>query len=486
MSFDPSTFAARRDDFSSRLRGGIAVLPASTEVVRNYDVHYEFRQDSDFWFLTGLDEPEAVAVLDPSHPEERFVLFVRPRDREMEIWNGFRAGVDGAIEDFGADAAYPIDDLDQELIRRFVGRAAVYTPLGNASFAGRVTGLVNRVRGVATRYGRPVPVEVRDAAPLLHDLRLRKTPEEIERLRRACALTAAGHAEAMRFTRPGLFEYQVQAAMEYVWRVHGSMRNGYPSIVASGANACVLHYTENDRRIEDEDLVLIDAAAEIDYFSSDITRTFPANGTFTAAQRSIYDVVLAAQRASFDLTRPDATMKMLHRASVETITEGLVDLGLLPGPVEDALAMHHYKEFFMHGTGHWLGLDVHDAGSYGVDGKPRPLEPGMSFTIEPGIYVDPKRDTLRLSRLEYDAEEWTERRIMMGTAAAKKLEAGEREAAGWFEHPVAEEFRGIGVRIEDDVLITSDGYENMTAEVPTEPSEIEAMCAEAPHVPLDV
>ncbi len=486
MTFDPSTFADRRDDFSGLLRGGIAVLPASTEVVRNFDVHHEFRQDSDFWFLTGFDEPDAVAVIDPSHPEERFVLFVRPRDRELEIWNGYRAGVEGAIETFGADAAYPIAELDQELIRRFVGRSAVYTPLGNASFAGRVTRLVNRVRGVGTRYGRPVPVEMRDAAPLLHDLRLRKTTEEIDRLRRACALTAEGHAEAMRFTRPGLYEYQVQAAMEYVWRVNGSMRNGYPSIVASGANACVLHYTENNRRIEDEDLVLIDAAAEIDYFSSDITRTFPANGVFTTPQRSIYDIVLAAQHASFDITGPEATMKMLHRASVEAITEGLVDLGLLPGPVDSALSMHHYKEFFMHGTGHWLGLDVHDAGTYGVDGSPRLLEPGMSFTIEPGIYVDPDRETLKLSRLEYDADEWTERRIMLGTPAAKKLEAEEQEAAGWIEHPVAEEFRGIAVRIEDDVLITGDGYENMTAGVPTDPAEIEAMCAEAPRVPLEV
>ncbi len=486
MSFDPSPYASRRDDFAEVLRGGIAVIPASREVTRNFDVEYEFRQDSDFWFLTGFGEPDAVAVIDPSHPEERFVLFVRPRDREMEIWNGYRAGVEGAKERYGADAAYPIASLDEELAKRFIGRGAVYTPLANTGFTGRMTGLVNRVRGAATRYGRPVPVELRDAAPLLHELRLRKTPAEIARLRAACTLTAAGHAEAMRFAAPGLYEYQVQAAMEYLWRVNGSMRNGYPSIVASGANAVVLHYTENDRRMEDGDLLLVDAAAEVDYFSSDITRTFPVNGVFSAPQRAVYEVVLAAQHASLEMCRPDATMKGIHRGSVEVITKGLVELGLVPGPVEDALARHHYREYFMHGTGHWLGLDVHDAGAYGVDGKPRLLEPAMSFTVEPGVYIDPEREVVKLSLLEFDPDEWAERRMLLGTAAAKKLEDEEREAAGWVEHPVPAEFRGIGVRIEDDVLITADGYENLTAEVPTDPDDVEALCAETPRVPLDV
>ena len=483
MSFDPAPYASRRSRFAEQLRGGIAVIPAATEVVRNNDVHFDFRQDSDFWFLTGFGEPDAVAVIDPSDPDEQFVLFVRPHDRELEIWNGYRAGIDGARATFGADGAHQVSDLEQELIHRFVGRAAVYTPLRNSAFANRITGVVNRVRGVANRYGRAVPVEVRDATPLLDELRLRKTPEDVERLRRACALTAAGHAEAMRFARPDVYEYQVQAAMEYVWRANGSVRNGYPSIVASGPNACVLHYTVNDRLMEDGDLLLIDAAAEIDYFSSDITRTFPVNGVFSGPQRAVYDVVLAAQEASLQMCGPDATMKGIHRASVEVIAAGLVDLGLLPGPLENTISMGHYREYYMHGAGHWLGLDVHDAGSYGVDGKPRLLEPSMSFTVEPGIYVDPEREVLKLSLLEFDTDEWTERRLMLGAAAAKKLETQERDAAGWIEHPVAPEFRGIGIRIEDDVVITDDGFENLSVDVPKDPADIEALWAEEPLLP---
>jgi Xaa-Pro aminopeptidase len=483
MTIDASAFAGRRERFSDLLRGEIAVIPAANEAVRNHDVHHEFRQDSDFWYLTGFGEPDAVVVIDPSHPEERFVLFVRPRDREREIWDGYRAGVEGAREIYGADAAHPIEELADQLARRMVGRTAVYTPLARTAFAGRVTGLVNRVRGLADRFGRAAPVEVRDAAPLLHELRLRKTDDEVAALRRACALTAAGHAEAMRFATPGLYEYQVEAAMEYVWRAGGSPRNGYESIVASGPNACVLHYTTNDRRMEAGDLLLIDAAAEVEYFSSDITRTFPVDGRFRPEQRAVYDVVLAAQHAALAPAAPGGTMKAIDRAAVEEIAAGLVSLGLLPGPLDRVMATHQYREFFMHGTGHWLGHDVHDAGAYGVDGAPRPLEPGMAFTVEPGIYVDPHREVARLSLLEYDLDEWTERRILLGTKAARKLEEAERAEAGTIDHPVPEALRGVGVRIEDDVLITASGHENLTAAVPTDPDAVEAMCAEAPTLP---
>ena len=403
MSTDLSPFATRREHFAEALDGGIAVIPAGTEAVRNFDVHYEFRQDSDFWFLTGFHEPDAVAVIDPSHPEEQFVLFVLPRDREMEIWNGYRAGVEGARERYGADAAYAADLLDDELARRFLGRHTVYTPLGNTAFASRITGLINKVRGAATRYGREVPFGMRDVSGVIGELRLRKTPAEIESLRRACSLTALGHAEAMRFAAPGRYEYQVQAAMEYLWRVKGSRRNGYPSIVASGPNACVLHYTGNDRKMEDGDLLLVDAAAEIDYYSSDITRTFPVNGRFTEHQARLYDTTLAAQRAGIAAVRPGATL-----AEIELACKAVIDEAGL-------------SRYIRHGATHYVGLEVHDPGD-----RKRPFVPGVAFTIEPGLY-DPETS--------------------------------------------------VGIRIEDVVVVTEDGCEVITDEVPKDRATIEALMA---------
>lgn len=467
-----------------RIGGGIAIVPAAKEMVRNDDVHHAFRQDSDFWYLTGFEEPEAVAVLDPSHPDERFVMFVRPKDRETETWDGYRAGVDGAKADYQADAAYKLADLDKVLKERMIGRRVVYTPMRQRPFAQRIAGLMTALRSVAIRYGRPVPDQLHDASAIFDEMRLHKTSDEIELLQRAGEISALGHAEAMRFAKPGVYEYQVAAAMEYVWRMHGSRRDGYPPIVAAGSNACILHYTENDSILEDGDLLLIDAAAEYAYFSADITRTFPINGRFSAEQRTIYELVLAAQQASLVTSIQGSTMKAVHGASVDTITEGLVELGLLPGPLDRARHMHHYKEFFMHGTGHWLGHDVHDSGNYGIDGKPRHIDVGMSFTVEPGIYVSQDRPIVKLPLLEYDPDAWTERRMMLGAAAAKKLEAAEREAAGYEEFQVAEPFLGIGVRIEDDILITEDGPVNLTASIPSDPDEIEALCATPATLPL--
>jgi len=467
-----------------RLGGQIAVIPAATETIRNDDVQHSFRQDSDFWYVTGFEEPDAVAVLDPSHPDERYILFVRPRDRELETWNGYRAGTEGAVDDYGADAAYPIADLEKVLKARLVGRRAVFTKMRDSTFSQRVADLLTSVRGLAARFGRPVPDQLVDISTIFGEMRLYKTADEIELLRRAGSISALGHAEAMRFTQPELYEFQVQAAMEYMFRISGSQRNGYPSIVAGGVNACILHYHENNAPLRDGDLLLIDAAAEYGYFSADITRTFPINGKFTPEQRAIYEVVLAAQQAAMRAGVVGSTMKTVHETSIGTITEGLVDLGLLPGPTQRIRAMNHYREFFMHGTGHWLGHDVHDSGNYGIDGKPRHLEVGMSFTVEPGIYVAPDQPVLKLSLLEYDQDVWTERRLMMGSVAARKLEAEERDAAGWIEYETPEAFRGIGVRIEDDVLITEAGPENLTAALPTDPDEVEAQCREKPFVPL--
>jgi len=289
----------------------------------------------------------------------------------------------------------------------------------------------------------------------------------------------------MRFAQPGMWEYQVQAGLEYFWRLDGSPRNGYDSIVASGANACILHYIENDEQIGDDDLILIDAAAEVDGYSSDITRTFPANGEFTGPQRATYEVVLAAKKKGLGLAVPGSSLRTIHDESTRVLTEGMVDLGLLPKSLDESLAMHHYQQFFMHGTSHWLGLDVHDRGSYRIDGVHRPLEPGMVFTVEPGIYVAPDKAEIELTLLEYDLDEWNERRIRLGKKAAAAQEEDEKENAEKIKHEVPREFLGIGVRIEDDVLITPEGHENMTDSVPNEIDEIEALCAEESVLPRE-
>jgi Xaa-Pro aminopeptidase len=315
-------------------------------------------------------------------------------------------------------------------------------------------------------------------------MRLIKTDDEIEALRRVCDLSAKGHSEAMRFAAPGLHEYQVQAALEYHWRLEGARHNGYPSIVASGPNACILHYVENDRRVEDGDLILIDAAAELEGYSADITRTFPVNGRFTAPQRAVYDVVLAATHKGLDMSAPGSSSRAIHDAATRVLTEGMIDLGLLPKGLDESLAMHHYREFFFHGTGHWLGLDVHDAGTYRVDGGAyRKLEPGMAFTVEPGLYIAAGKGEITLTLLEYDQDEWNQRRILEGRAAAMAKEAEAKEHAEKITHQVPADFLGIGVRIEDDVVLTDAGHENLTASVPKEIDEVEALCAESSTLP---
>lgn len=457
---------------------GIVVIPASTEQIRNDDVPHDFRQDSNFFYLTGFPEPDAVAVITPDHPEGDYTLFVRPRDPELEAWNGYRAGTDGAMSQYGADQAYPISELDEVLTRLMIGREALWYQSGNEAQDSRMTSIISKARSHRERYGGAVPGSIRDVSVVVGEMRLFKSPEERRSLKAACDLSASGHREAMRFAAPGRYEYQVQAAMELGWRMAGARRNGYGSIVASGHNACILHYVENDAVIGDGDLVLIDAAAEVDGYSADITRTFPANGTFTTPQRAIYEVVLEAEKAGVAMSRPGSTMRGIHDQATQILTEGMVDLGLLPLSVEESLAMHHYTQFFFHGTGHWLGMDVHDRGAYRNNGVPRPLEPGMAFTVEPGLYISPEKGEIELTLLEYDPDEWVQRRLLEGRATAVAKEAEAKEAAEKITHKVPEEFLGIGIRIEDDVIITEDGAENMTKSVPVETEEVEALCAE--------
>ena len=479
---DLDAFIDRRRRFAEAVGDGVAVIPAAHEVARNSDVHYEFRQDSDFFFLTGFDEPDAVAIFNPSHAKERYVLFVRPRDREMEIWNGRRACVEGAVATYGADAAYPVDQLDQKLREYAADRPTLFYRLGNPHFDARVTRLLGELRAMKRR-GHTAPGRVEDPGPTLHEMRLRRSPAELARHRRACELSRDGHIEAMRYARPGMYEYQVQAAMEFVFRAGGSPRNGYPSIVASGPNACILHYSENTRKMADGDLLLIDAAAEYGYHSSDITRTFPVNGRFTAPQRAVYELVLRAQLAGIEAAKPGVRYEAIHEAARRVLAAGLVDLKLLPRGVEDSLAMHHYREFYMHGTGHWLGMDVHDVGDYKIRGESRVLEPGMVFTVEPGLYVDPEREEVTFHLREYSEQEMWERRDRLGVAAARKLEDEEKAKAQTVTHRIPPEFRGIGVRIEDDILITAAGYEVLTAGTPKTVDDVERTCAEPPRLP---
>jgi len=479
---DLAPFADRRLRFAAALGDGIAIIPGAQEVRRNGDVNYEFRQQSDFFFLTGFDEPDAVLVINPADPKERYVLFVRPRDREMEIWNGRRAGVEGAVAGYGADAAYPVEQLDDKLREYLIDRPTVYYRLGTGAFDGRITRLVAELRAARVR-GYQAPVRVEDPGPILHELRLRRSPAELLRHRRACEISREAHKEAMRYARPGLYEYQVQAALEFVFRANGSPRNGYASIVASGPNACILHYSENTRRMQDGELLLIDAGCEWGYHSADITRTFPVNGRFTAPQRAIYEVVLRAQLAGIAAARPGNRYEAVHEAARRVLAEGLVALGLLPCGVEVSLAMHHYREFYMHGTGHWLGMDVHDVGDYRLDRKSRVLEPGMVFTVEPGLYVDPERETATFHVREYSEDEMWERRLRLGMTAAKKLEDQEKAKAEKLVHPIPKAFRGIGVRIEDDLLITAEACEVLTAGTPKTIEEIERACAEPPRLP---
>ena len=426
---------ARRQHLLEAIGPGVAVFPSAPVAIRNNDVEHEYRQDSDLHYLTGFEEPESVLVLTNQHAEHRAVIFLRERDPSREVWDGARLGVERAPEALGVDAAFPIKDLAEKLPDYLSNAKRLHYRLGfDRSFDDVVLEAIRAVRRKARTGVRP-PTEIVDTVDSLHEMRMRKSPAELETMRRAAAVTREAHVRAMEVAKPGVFEYEVEAEILRVFRKHGSQRPAYGSIVGSGPNATVLHYRRNDRRIEDGELLLIDAGCELDYVASDVTRTFPVSGKFTPEQRALYDIVLAAQKRCIEATRPGATIDEVHDVAVRVISEGLIAEGLVAGSLDEVISEGKYKPYYMHRTSHWLGMDVHDVGTYFVDGKSRPLEPGFVITIEPGLYVGKDAD-------------------------------------------VDPRWRGIGIRIEDDVLVTVDGHDVLTADVPKEPADVERVLAE--------
>ena len=432
----PKEYARRRRQLM-RLAGedSILILPAAPERIRSNDSHYPYRQDSDLLYLTGFREPDSVLVLVPGRAHAESLLFCRERDPEREAWDGPRAGPEGAVADYGMDDAYGIDDIDDILPGLIEGRNKVWYHFGrDKDFDLKLIDWVNRVRS-RVRMGARSPHEFLQLGHLLHELRLFKSPDELKLMRRAAAITCEAHQRAMARTRPGMYEYEIEAELLHAFRRHGAVP-AYEPIVGSGPNACVLHYRANDAQLRDGDLLLIDAGAEFQHYAADVTRTFPISGEFSRAQRAIYEIVLAAQAEALAAVRPGKPWNAPHDAAVAVLTEGLLSLGLLRGSMSQCLKDESYRRFYMHKTGHWLGLDVHDVGEYRIDGEPRLLEPGMVLTIEPGLYIAP-------------------------------------DAKG-----VAAKWRGIGVRIEDDIVVTATGGEVLSTAAPKTLAAVEAVTTE--------
>ncbi|MCW6038774.1 aminopeptidase P N-terminal domain-containing protein [Spirulina subsalsa FACHB-351] len=431
MSIDAAEYRHRREQIMAKIGQGTAVFRSAPMVVMHNDVEYPFRQDSDFFYLTGFNEPEAVAVLAPHHDEHRFILFVQPKDPEKETWTGYRVGIEQAKERYGADEAYPITEFNEKFPQYIQKAEQIYYHLGRDEGFNQ-TILQHWQRFIMTYPRRGTgPLALVDSNSLIHPLRQVKSAAELELMRRATSISAEAHNRARHFAKPGMYEYQVQAEIEHTFRLQGGMGPAYPSIVASGPNACILHYTENNRQMQDGDLLLIDAGCAFDYYNGDITRTFPVNGQFNKYQQAIYELVLAAQMKAIAEVQPGKAYNEFHDIAVCVLVQGLIDLGLLQGDLEELIKEEKYKPFYMHRTGHWLGLDVHDVGIY----QPSPeqwhvLQPGNILTVEPGLYIAPDI----------------------------------KPAEGQPEVPP--EWRGIGVRIEDDVLVTEQGHDILTADVP--------------------
>jgi len=426
-------FEARRAEVLRQI-DGVMVIPSMPVAMRNNDVEHEYRQDSDLYYLTGFAEADSVLVLTTVHAEHRAVLFVRARDPAKEAWEGARAGVDGAVAEFGADAAYPIEELSERLKDYLTGAGRLYYALGrDRAMDDRMLVAIREAAGRG-RSRELWPTTIVDPATVIHEMRILKSEDEVRQMSLAANITAEAHNGAMRLAAPGCHEYEVEALLRSVFRKNGSERPAYGPIVGSGPNATVLHYRANNRQMQDGDLLLIDAGCELGYYASDVTRTFPVSGRFTDPQRRIYEIVLAAQQASIELVRPGSTIEAVHDVSVRVLVDGLIEAGLLPGEPEKIIEEQTYRRFFMHRTSHWLGMDVHDVGRYFVDCKPRPFAAGMVLTVEPGLYIAPG------------------------------------------DSSVPAEYRGIGVRIEDDVLVTDDGCRDLTGHIPRRVEDVERAC----------
>ena len=427
-------YARRRQNLMQHIGDGIAIVPSAPIARRNGDVLYRYRPDSDFFYLTGFSEPEAVAVLIPGRASGEFLIFCRERNRAEEMWDGHRAGLEGAVEIFNADDAFPIDDIEDILPGLLENRSKVYCNLGRyPDFDEQLLHWLSDVKN-RKRSGISAPGELVDLGYILHELRLIKGAAEIKAMKKAAAVSVVAHRRAMSQCQPGMFEYEIEAELEYAFRQGGAQYPAYPSIVAGGENACILHYIDNSRRLRKHDLLLIDAGAEIDCYCADITRTFPVSGRFSVRQKALYEIVLDAQLAAIAAVSPGASFNDPHEAAVRAITAGLKDLKLLKGSVDSLIEKTAYRKFFVHRTSHWLGLDVHDVGEYRVGDTWRMLEPGMVLTIEPGIYVPAHQN-------------------------------------------IPKQWHGIGIRIEDDVLVTQQGHDVLTQDAPKDPAAIETLMA---------
>jgi len=428
---NPAIYTSRRARLISQMRRGIAVIPTAPEAVRNGDAHYPYRFDSHFHYLTGFNEPESVLVLIAGDMPQS-ILFCREKNMEREIWDGYRHGPDAAKSTFGFDATYPITQLDEKLVELMGNQPALFHPVGHdAAWDTRLLGVRSRVQEKA-RSGISAPNEIHDVRVLLDEMRLFKDSDELATMHRAANISSTAHIRAMRATKPGMMEYEIEAELLHEFRKNGAQAPAYTSIVAGGANACVLHYIGNDAQLKDGDLLLIDAACEMDGYAADITRTFPVNGKFSAAQKDVYEMVLAAQTAAIAAARPGNHWNDPHDAALRVIAQGLIDFKLCRGTLDAVLESESYKRFYMHRTGHWLGMDVHDVGAYKVEGNWRTLQPGMAFTVEPGCYIRPADD-------------------------------------------VPQAFWNIGIRIEDNVVINAQGCEVLTEAAPKTVAAIEEL-----------
>lgn len=429
-----SEFKKRRSALMKQIgKGNIAIIASAGAAVRNRDVHYPFRQDSDFYYLTGFNEADAMAVFIPGREKGEYVLFCREFDEKKALWEGAHAGLEGATKHYEADDAFPIDDLDEILPGMLENKAKVFYPMGRDSDLDfKLMEWIKNIRK-HSRSGVSAPGELVSLEHIVHEMRLFKSTEELKLMRRAAQVSAAAHVRAMQYCQPGLYEYQVEAELVHHFMQDGLRAVAYPSIVAGGKNACVLHYTENTDKLRKGDLLLIDAGVECDHYAADITRTFPVSGKFSEPQRLLYQLVLDAQSAALEQIAPGIAWNKAHEASVEVLTKGLIELGLLKGKLKKLIKDEKYKQFYMHRIGHWLGMDVHDVGDYKIKDQWRLLEPGMVLTVEPGLYVPADCET------------------------------------------VDKQWRGIGIRIEDDVLVTKDGHEILTDAVPKTVADIEAI-----------